>query len=55
MVWQDTLYINSNKVVAKVSEKTDIRMSATTPSSETDMAAGFQVLLIDNNYIKDII
>jgi hypothetical protein len=55
MVWQDTLHINSNKVVAKVSEKTDIRMSATTPSSETDMAAGFQVLLIDNEYIKGII
>jgi hypothetical protein len=55
MVWQNTLHINSNKVIAKVSEKTDIRMSATTPSSETDMAAGFQVLLINNEYIKGVV
>jgi hypothetical protein len=54
MVYQDTLHIDSNKVITKATEKSDIRMSATTPSSETDMAAGFQVLLIENSYIKGV-
>jgi hypothetical protein len=54
MVYQDHLSVNSDKVIAKVSEKGDIRLSAVTPSSATDMAGGFQVLLIDNTVIKGI-
>jgi len=54
MVWQANHLIDNNRVVYVAREKSDIRASAYTSSTTTDMTASFQILLLNNRQVPGL-